>query len=107
MMQKANGGKHGELGSAMSKPLVEKIRAEGWEPKAALVMVAKKDREQSAHYRFSDVPRFEAKKYAEAEVMRITGEGERRFTVPFLWEEGKWRAGVAYQDGRSWEAEDF
>ena len=95
MMQKANEGKHGELGSAMSKPLVEKIRAEGWEPKAALVMVAKKDREQSAHYRFSDVPRFEAKKYAEAEVMRITGEGERRFTVPFLWEEGKWRASAS------------
>ena len=107
MIQKANEGKHGELESVLSKPLVEKIRAEGWEPKAALVVVARKDREQSATYRLSDVPRFEAKEYAEAEVMRTTGEGEKRFTVPFLWEDGKWKAGAAYRDGRAWEYEDF
>ena len=104
-MQKANQGKHGQLESVMSKPLVEKIRAEGWEPKAALVIVARKDREQSATYQLSDVPRFEAKEYAEAEVMRTTGEGEKRFTVPFLWEEGQWRAGAACRDGRSWDGE--
>ena len=107
MIEVANEGRHGELESAMSKPLVEKIRAEGWDPKAALLTVARKDREQSATYRLSDVPRFEAKGYAEAEVVRTTGEGEKRFTVPFLWEEGQWRAGAAYKDGRSWEAEDF
>ena len=107
MIQKANGGKHVELESALSKPLVEKIRAESWEPKAALMMVARRDREQGATYRLSDVPRFEAKAYAEAEVIRLTAEGEKRFTAPFLWEEGKWKAGAAYRDGRSWEAEDF
>ena len=106
-MQKANEGKHEELDSAMSKPLVEKIREEGWEPKAALLTVARKDREQAAIYRLNDVPRFEAKEYAEAEVMRSTGEGEKRLTVPFLWEEGKWKAGAAYRDGRAWEHEDF
>jgi hypothetical protein len=105
MIQKANEGRHGELELGMSRPLVEKIRAEGWEPKAALVVVARKDREQSATYRFNDVPRFEAKEYAEVEVMRITGEGETRFTVPFLWEEGKWKVGAAYRDGRSWDEE--
>ena len=85
MIQKANRGKHGELESALSKPLVEKIRAESWEPKAALMMVARRDREQGATYRLSDVPRFEAKAYAEAEVIRLTAEGERRFTAPFWW----------------------
>ena len=105
MIQKANGGKHGELESALSKPLVEKIRAESWEPKAALMMVARRDREQDATYRLSDVPRFEAKAYAEAEVIRMTPEGEKRFTAPFLWEEGKWKAGAAYRDGRSWDEE--
>ena len=107
MIRRANEGKHGELESVMSKPLVEKIREEGWEPRGALVAVARKDREQKARYRLSDVPRFEAKEYAEAEVIRISGEGEKRFTVPFLWEDGKWKAGAAYRDGRAWEAEDF
>ena len=105
MIEVANEGRHGELESAMSKPLVGKIRAEGWEPKAALIMVAKKDREQIATYRFSDVPRFENREYAEAEVIRTSVDGEKRFTAPFLWESGKWKAGPAYKDGRSWEGE--
>ena len=103
MIEEANQGKHGELEERLSAPLVEKIRSEGWEPKAALVMVARKDREESARYRLSDVPKFVAKDYAEAEVVRGSSAGERRFTVPFLWEKGKWRAGAAYRDGRSWE----
>ena len=105
MIQTANEGKHGELEGALSLPLVEKIRAESWEPKAALVMVARKDREEGAEYRLSDVPRFEVKEYAEAEVIRADRAGERRITVPFLWEQGKWKAGAAYKDGRSWEGE--
>ena len=107
MIQKANEGKHGELEGALSLPLVEKIRAEGWEPKSALVMVARKDREQGAQYRLRDVPKFEARDYAEAEVIRAAPTGERRITVPFFWEKGKWKAGAAYRDGRAWEAEDF
>lgn len=105
MIDQANAGKHGELEEALSRPLVEKIRAEGWEPRAALVLVARKDREQAATYRLSDVPRFETKEYAEAEVIRSAGDGERRLVVPFLWENGKWKAGAAYRDGRSWDEE--
>jgi hypothetical protein len=107
MIEKANQGRHGDLEEVLSRPLVEKIRAEGWEPKAALRVAARRDREQSASYRFSDVPRFEAREYAEAEVIRKSGAGEKRFTVPFLWEDGKWKAGAAYRDGRAWEHEDF
>ncbi len=107
MIRKANEGRHGELEKSLSGPLVEKIRSEGWEPKAVLAMVARRDGGQGAIYRLSDVPRFEAQKYAEAEVIRAHAEGEKRFAVPFLWEEGEWKAGAAYQDGRSWEAEDF
>ena len=105
MIQKANQGKHGELEEKLSVPLLEKIRSEGWEPKTALGMVARKDREEGAQYRLSDVPKFEAKDYAEAEVFRADRAGERRITVPFVWEKGKWKAGAAYQDGRSWEEE--
>ena len=105
MIRTANDGRHAQLEEVLSRPLAEKIRAEGWEPKAALLMVARRDREQSAMYRFSDVPRFEAREYAEAEVLRTTGEGEKRFTVPFLWEGGKWKAGAAYRDGKSWDEE--
>lgn len=106
-MQSANAGQHGELEPVISRTLGEKIRAEGWEPKTALVAVARKDREDNAAYRLVDVPRFEAKKYAEAEVIRTSREGEKRLTVPFLWEEGKWRAGAAFRDGRPWEEPDF
>ena len=105
MIEKANQGNHGELEEILSVPLVEKIRSEGWEPKAALGMVARKDREETAQYRLSDVPKFEAKDYAEAEVIRRSRNGERRFTVPFLWEKGRWKAGAAYKDGRPWEEE--
>lgn len=107
MIDQANEGRHGELQEALSGPLVEKIKAEGWEPKAALGWVARRDREQSARYEFMDAPRFENREYAEAEVIRTGTGGEKRFTVPFLWESGKWKAGAAYRDGRSWEAEDF
>ena len=105
MIQTANEGKHGELEKSLSAPLADKIKAEGWEPRAALVMVARKDREQAARYEFKDAPRFENREYAEAEVVRISAEGEKRFTVPFLWENGKWRAGAAYRDGTSWKEE--
>ena len=107
MIQRANEGRHAELEEVLSPPLKEKIRAEGWEPKTALVAVARKDREEAARYRVSDVPRFEARDYAEVEVIRENQVGERRITVPFLWEQGRWKAGAAYRDGRSWEAEDF
>ena len=107
MIERANGGRHAELEEALSAPLTEKIRAEGWEPKAALLAAARKDREEAARYRLSDVPRFEARNYAEAEVLRDGQAGQRRITVPFFWEKGKWKAGAAYRDGRSWEAEDF
>ena len=105
IIQKANEGRHGELESALSLPLVEKIRAEGWEPKSTLVMVARKDREEGAQYRLSDVPKFEARDYAEAEVIRTGRTGERRITVPFLWEKEKWKASAACRDGRAWEEE--
>lgn len=107
MIQTANEGKHRELEAVMSRPLVEKIRAEGWEPQAALGLVARKDREQAATYRFSDLPRFAAQEYAEVEVIRTSGQGEKRLTVPFYWEVGRWKVGATYQDGRGWEAEDF
>ena len=105
MIQKANEGRHGELEKCLSGPLEEKIKAEGWEPRAALVMVARKDREQAARYEFRDAPRFKNREYAEAEVVRTSVEGEKRFTVPFLWEDGKWKAAAAYRDGRSWDQE--
>lgn len=105
MIERANEGRHAELEEALSVPLKEKIRAEGWEPKAALVAAARKDREETARYRWSDVPRFEARDYAEAEVIRESPAGERRMTVPFVWEEGQWRAGAAYRDGKSWDEE--
>jgi len=107
MIRPANEGRHGDLETALSKGLVEKIRAEGWEPKAALIVMARKDREQGAAYRLMDVPRFGAAEYAEAEILRTAADGERRFLVPFLWEDGRWRAGAAYRDGRAWETGDF
>ena len=107
MIGQANEGRHAQLEEALSVPLKEKIRAEGWEPKAALVAAARKDREEAARYRLSDVPRFEARDYAEAEVIRGSQTGERRITVPFLWEKDRWKAGAAYRDGRTWEAEHF
>ena len=103
MIQTANEGKHGELEKTLSTPLVEKIRAEGWEPSAVLVLVARQDRGEAAQYRLSDVPKFEAKEYAEVEVIRTDRAGERRIVVPFLWEQGTWKAGAACRDGRGWE----
>ena len=103
MIQTANEGRHGELEKFLSAPLGEKIKAEGWEPRAALMMVARKDRAQAARYEFRDAPRFDNRAYAEAEVVRTSAEGEKRFTVPFLWENGKWKAGAAYRDGKGWE----
>jgi len=107
MVQRANEGRHAELENSLSVALAEKIKGEGWEPRAALVMVARRDREQSAEYRFRDAPRFENRQYAEAEIVRTSTEGEKSFTVPFQWEDRKWKAGAAYRDGRGWEAEDF
>ena len=54
-----------------------------------------------------DVPRFSAKEYGEAEIRRTARQGESRMVVPFWFEEKKWKAGAAYRDGRSWEAEGF
>jgi len=105
-IQEANEGKHGELEEKLSQALQGRVRSEGWEPRAALAVAGKKDREEGAKYRLSDVPKFEGG-YAEAEIIRISGGKEKRVVVPFVLEEGRWRVGAAYRDGRAWEELDF
>jgi hypothetical protein len=106
MIEVARDGKYGELEEVMSEGLKGKVRAEGWEPKAGLAYVARRDREERATYFLRDVPKFKGS-YAEAEIGRVTGERENRMVIPFVNEKGKWKVGVAYEDGRAWEAEDF
>lgn len=106
MIEVAREGRYGELEEVMSEGLKGKVRAEGWEPKAGLAYVARRDREDRATYFLRDVPKFEGT-YAEAEIGRVTGEREKRIVIPFVREAGKWRVGAAYKDGRVWEADDF
>jgi hypothetical protein len=107
MVGVANAGKYPDLERLMSTALRERIRSEGWEPAQALLAVAKKDRGDKARYRLADVPRFEAGRYAEGEIARIRGVEEKRFVVPFVREDGRWKAGAAYRDGREWEEPEF
>ena len=106
MIGEVRQGRYGELEGVMSEGLKGRIRAEGWEPKAVLGVVARRDREERAEYCLRDVPKFEGK-YAEAEIGRVVGEREKRGVIPFVWEEGRWKVGAAYRDGRSWDGEDF
>ncbi|NBV97718.1 MAG: hypothetical protein EBT30_09290 [Verrucomicrobia bacterium] len=106
MIAEAQRGKYLELEGAMSAGLKGRIQSEGWEPKAALAVVARRDREEGAMYQLRDVPKLEGS-YAEAEIGRVAGGREKRMVVPFVREDGKWRVAAAYRDGRSWEGEDF
>ncbi len=106
MIGEVREGRYGELEGVLSEGLKGRIRAEGWEPKAVLGAVARRDREERAEYWLRDVPKFEGK-YAEAEIGRVVGEKEKRVVIPFVWEEGRWKVGAAYRDGRSWDGEDF
>ena len=106
MIGEVREGRYGELEGVLSEGLKGRIRAEGWEPKAVLGAVARRDREERAEYCLRDVPKFEGK-YAEAEIGRVVGEKEKRVVIPFVWEEGRWKVGAAYRDGRSWDGEDF
>ena len=106
MIGEVKAGRYGELEGVMSEGLKGRIRAEGWEPKAVLGVVARRDREERAEYGLRDVPKFEGK-YAEAEIGRVVGEREKRGVIPFVWEEGRWKVGAAYRDGRNWDGEDF
>lgn len=76
MIEVVREGKYGELEEVMSEGLKGKVRAEGWEPKAGLAYVARRDREERATYFLRDVPKFEGS-YAEAEIGRVTGEREK------------------------------
>lgn len=105
MVELANAGKHAELRDRISKPLQEKIRQEGWDERGALAFAARRDREDGAQYQLMDVPRFEARVYAEGEIRRSTRQKETRMVVPFWFEEKKWKAGAAYRDGRNWDYE--
>ena len=104
MIEQANVGKYADLEGSLSRAFQARIRSEGWEPKAALVAVARKDREEGARYRLTDVPKFEGS-YAEVEIARIWGEREERMVIPFVREEGRWKVGAAYRDGRAWEGD--
>ena len=106
MIGEVRAGRYGELEGVMSEGLKGRIRAEGWEPKALLGVVARRDREERAEYCLRDVPKFEGK-YAEAEIGKVVGEREKRMVIPFVWEEGRWKVGAAYRDGRNWNGEDF
>ena len=106
MIGEVKAGRYGELEGVMSEGLKGRIRAEGWEARAVLGVVARRDREERAEYGLRDVPKFEGK-YAEAEIGRVVGEREKRGVIPFVWEEGRWKVGAAYRDGRNWDGEDF
>lgn len=106
MIGEVKAGRYGELEGVMSEGLKGRIRAEGWEPRALLGVVARRDREERPEYGLRDVPKFEGK-YAEAEIGRVVGEREKRSVIPFVWEEGRWKVGAAYRDGRNWDGEDF
>jgi len=106
MIGEVREGRYGGLEGVMSEGLKRRIRAEGWEPKAVLGVVARRDREERAEYGLRDVPKFEGK-YAEAEIGRVVEGREKRMVIPFVWEEGRWKVGAAYRDGRSWDGEDF
>jgi hypothetical protein len=106
MIGEVKAGRYGRLEGVMSEGLKGRIRAEGWEPKAVLGVVARRDREERAEYCLRDVPKFEGK-YAEAEIGRVVGDREKRGVIPFVWEEGRWKVGAAYRDGRNWDGEDF
>ena len=106
MIGEVREGRYGGLEGVMSEGLKGRIRAEGWEPKALLGVVARRDREERAEYGLRDVPKFEGN-YAEAEIERVVGGREKRMVIPFVWEEGRWKVGAAYRDGRSWDGEDF
>ena len=106
MIGEVKAGRYGELEGVMSEGLKGRIRAVGWEPKAVLGVVARRDREERAEYCLRDVPKFEGK-YAEAEIGRVVGEREKRGVIPFVWEEGRWKVGAAYRDGRNWDGENF
>lgn len=106
MIGEVREGRYGGLEGVMSEGLKGRIRAEGWEPKAVLGVVARRDREERAEYGLRDVPKFEGK-YAEAEIGRVVEGREKRMVIPFVWEEGRWKVGAAYRDGRSWDGEDF
>jgi hypothetical protein len=106
MIGEVRGGRYGGSEGVMSEGLKGRIRAEGWEPKAVLGVVARRDREERPEYGLRDVPKFEGK-YAEAEIGRGVGNREKRRVIPFVWEEGRWKVGAAYRDGRSWDGEDF
>jgi hypothetical protein len=94
------------LVSCATRPPVSNPPPQG-EPAQALLALAKRDREEGASYRLTDIPKFEAGQYAEVEIARMKGGGEKRFVVPFMREEKKWRAGAAYRDGREWEEPEF
>ncbi len=106
MIGEVREGRYGGLEGVMSEGLKRRIRAEGWEPKAVLGVVARRDREERAEYGLRDVPKFEGK-YAEAEIGRVVEGREKRMVIPFVWEEGRWKVGAAYRDGRSWDGKDF
>ena len=106
MIGEVKAGRYEGLEGVMSEGLKGRIRAEGWEPKALLGVVARRDREERAEYCLRDVPKFEGK-YAEAEIGRVVGEREKRGVIPFVWEEGRWKVGPTYRDGRNWDGEDF
>ena len=106
MIGEVRAGRYGELEGVMSEGLKGRIRAEGWEPRAVLGVVARRDREERAEYGLRDVPKFEGK-YAEAEIGRVVEGREKRMVIPFVWEEGRWKVGAAYRDGRNWDGEDF
>ena len=106
MIGEVREGRYGGLEGVMSEGLKGRIRAEGWEPKAVLGVVARRAREERAEYGLRDVPKFEGK-YAEAEIGRVVEGREKRMVIPFVWEEGRWKVGAAYRDGRSWDGEDF
>ena len=106
MIGEVKAGRYGELEGVMSEGLKGRIRAEGWEPRAVLGVVARRDREERAEYGLRDVPKFEGK-YAEAEIGRVVEGREKRMVIPFVWEEGRWKVGAAYRDGRNWDGEDF
>ncbi|NJK92422.1 MAG: hypothetical protein HC904_11670 [Blastochloris sp.] len=103
-ISEAHQGEHSSLRPHFSPEAIALVESQGLSFSQALLLARKMDQDSGARYRVINLSVFYPRDYAEVDFERSRPGGDfneaRRFTVPFIHQQGQWKIAGAFRGER-------
>ena len=89
---RVNEGDYSEVRGWMSPEFIAQLERMGANPQQAVFLIRQRDKAQNARYAYRRLNLWDPEKedFAEVVFVRIAGDNEQEFTLPFTYRNGRW-----------------